>query len=132
MYKRQPTHLAPEATRFNPQGAQGQDMFLASRYHLASTFCTVPVLETDGCFSKSGCPNHDNFTVQTERSNHDQTAIEPRENDPGEASLAPLELPLAPFSQEPRSGLADDGGNMGKFCPKNGQALWEQCHFYQP
>lgn len=26
MYKRQPTHLAPEATRFNPQGAQGQDM----------------------------------------------------------------------------------------------------------
>ena len=106
MYKRQPTHLAPEATRFNPQGAQGQDMFLASRYHLC-TFCTVPVLETDGCFSKSGCPNtirnddltmnNRNFTVQAERSNHDKTAIEPRENDPGEASLAPLEPPLAPY-----------------------------------
>eukprot|EP00434_Breviolum_minutum_P002540 symbB.v1.2.002249.t1/scaffold92.1/size545918/6 len=26
MYRRQPTHLAPEATRFNPQGGQGQDM----------------------------------------------------------------------------------------------------------
>ena len=30
MYKRQPTHLAPEATRFNPQGAQGSDMRLCS------------------------------------------------------------------------------------------------------
>ena len=28
MYRRQPTHLAPEATRFNPQGGQGQDMYL--------------------------------------------------------------------------------------------------------
>ena len=26
MYRRQPTRLAPEATRFNPQGSEGQDM----------------------------------------------------------------------------------------------------------
>lgn len=31
MYRRQPTHLAPEATRFNPQQAEGQDMCPGSK-----------------------------------------------------------------------------------------------------
>lgn len=32
MYHRQPSHLAPEASRFNLQGGQGQDMRLGARH----------------------------------------------------------------------------------------------------